>query len=213
VILPFIWIFNPQLLLIDIHGWWELCRVVLACTLAMLIFSALTMNWFRVRSRWWENLLLAMAVLLLFRPDLFMDQLSPEYRAEPAAKVYDVARAVPDHDRLVMVIRGTNIEGDDITKTVAIGLGAAGEDGRRRLSQSGLQLMTLGDRVQIGAVRFGSRAQKAGLEQGWDVVSLQVPADRPTPHWFYLPALLLIGGVWLSQGARMRRGAVMSGAR
>jgi hypothetical protein len=67
--------------------------------------------------------------------------------------------------------------------------------------------------VQIGAVRFGSRAQKAGLEQGWDVVSLQVPADRPTPHWFYLPALLLIGGVWLSQGARMRRGAVMSGAR
>ena len=212
VILPFIWIFNPQLLLIDIHGWWELARVVAACTLAMLIFSALTMNWFRVRSCWWENALLAAAVLLLFRPDLLMDQLSPAYRAEPAAKVYEVARAVPDHDRLVMVIRGTNIEGDDITKTVAIGLGAAGEDGRRRLSQSGLQLMTLGDKVQIGAVRFGSRAQKAGLEQGWDVVSLQVPTDRPTPHWFYLPALVLIGAVWLSQGARMRRGTVASGA-
>jgi TRAP transporter 4TM/12TM fusion protein len=212
VILPFIWIFNPQLLLIDIHGWWELARVVAACTLAMLIFSALTMNWFRVRSCWWENALLAAAVLLLFRPDLLMDQLSPAYRAEPAAKVYEVARAAPDHDRLVMVIRGTNIEGDDITKTVAIGLGAAGEDGRRRLSQSGLQLMTLGDKVQIGAVRFGSRAQKAGLEQGWDVVSLQVPTDRPTPHWFYLPALVLIGTVWLSQGARMRRGTGVSGA-
>ena len=53
-----------------------------------------------------------MAVLLLFRPDLFLDRLSPEYRPEPAAKVYEVARAAPDHDRLVMVIRGTNIEGD-----------------------------------------------------------------------------------------------------
>jgi TRAP-type uncharacterized transport system fused permease subunit len=51
VILPFIWIFNPQLLLIDVHGWGELLLVVSACTLAMLGFAALTMNWLRVRMR------------------------------------------------------------------------------------------------------------------------------------------------------------------
>ena len=28
VVLPFVWIFNPQLLLIDVHGWWELMLVV-----------------------------------------------------------------------------------------------------------------------------------------------------------------------------------------
>ncbi|HNI85675.1 MAG TPA: TRAP transporter permease, partial [Ottowia sp.] len=49
VILPFIWIFNPQLLLIDVHGWGELVLVVSACTLAMLGFAALTMNWLRIR--------------------------------------------------------------------------------------------------------------------------------------------------------------------
>ena len=27
-VLPFVWIFNPQLLLIDVHGWWELLLVV-----------------------------------------------------------------------------------------------------------------------------------------------------------------------------------------
>ena len=205
VILPFIWIFNPQLLLIDVHSWIELTRVVVACTLAMLVFSAITMNWFRVRNRWWENVLLAIAVVLLFRPDFLMDRLTPEYRSAPAAQIFDVARTAPENDRLVMLIRGTTLEGDEVTKTVALVLGAAGEDGRRRLSQSGLQVVSLGDRVQIGGVRFGSRAQKAGIEQGWDIVSLQLANPRPTPHWFYLPALILIGVVWFVQGARLRR--------
>jgi len=206
VILPFIWIFNPQLLLIDVHGWFELVRVVAACTIAMLIFSALTMNWFRIRNRWWENVLLAFAVVLLFRPDFFMDRITSEYQAVPAKQIVEVARAAPDRDRLVMVIRGTNLEGDDITKTVAITLGGAGDDGRKRLSQSGLQIMTLGERVQVSAVRFGSAAQKAGVEQGWDVVAVKVPSDRPSPHWFYLLALVMVGAVWFTQGARKQRG-------
>ncbi len=48
VILPFIWIFNPQLLLIDIDSIVELVSVIVASTLAMLIFAAVTMNWFRI---------------------------------------------------------------------------------------------------------------------------------------------------------------------
>jgi len=204
VILPFIWIFNPQLLLIDIQGWAELVRVVAACTIAMLVFSALTMGWFRVRCRWWENLLLAAAVVLLFRPDFFMDRITPEYREAPASQVMELARAAPENGRLVMVIKGTTLEGEDVVKTVALGLGAAGADGRKRLADAGLQLVPLGQQVQVGAVKFGSRARKAGIEQGWDVVSVKVPADRPTPHWFYLPALALIALVWFLQGMRQR---------
>lgn len=204
VILPFIWIFNPQLLLINVHGWGELIRLVLACTLATLIFAAVTMNWFRVRSRWWETVLLALAVVFLFRPDFFMDLLEPEYRLVPAAQVYDVARDVSTDDRVVMVIQGLTIEGDEVKKTVALQLGDQGPDGRKRLSDAGLQLMPLGDAVQIGQVKFGTRAAKSGFEQGWDVTGVQVPTDRPTPHWFYLPALLLVLLVWWNQGRRMR---------
>jgi hypothetical protein len=60
--------------------------------------------------------------------------------------------------------------------------------------------------VQIGQVKFGTRAAKSGFEQGWDVTAVQVPTDRPTPHWFYLPALLLISFVWWNQGRRMAKG-------
>jgi TRAP transporter 4TM/12TM fusion protein len=205
VILPFIWVFNPQLLLLDIESWWELVSVVVASTLAMLIFAAVTMNWFRVRCRWWEALLLALACVLLFRPDFFMDRLAPEYRHLPAKSVYDVARELPEGSRLVLVIKGTTIEGDDITKTVALRLGPEGADGRKRLTEAGLTLTSLGDNVQIAGVKFGSRAKKSGFEQGWVVDRVEVPSGRPTPHWFYLPAFALVALVWWVQGGRLRR--------
>jgi hypothetical protein len=31
-----------------------------------------------------------------------------------------------------------------------------------------------------------------------------VRADRPSAHWFYLPALLLLALVWWTQGRRMK---------
>ncbi len=166
VILPFIWIFNPQLLLIDVHSGGELIRVVVACTLATLLFAAVTMNWFRVQSRWWETLLLAGAVILLFRPDYFMDRITPEFRDEPAARVFDVARDAGDDASLVMVIAGSTIEGDDVVKTVALRLGPKGADGRKRLADAGLTLVpALGGaaEMQIAQVKFGTRGAEERL--------------------------------------------------
>jgi len=207
VILPFIWIFNPQLLLLDVHGWGELVLVVSACTLAMLGFAALTMNWLRIRLTWWEFALLALAVVMLFRPGFFMDRLAPEHTRVPAAQVLEVARALPDQGTLVLVIKGTTLEGEEVEKTVAVQLGAQGPDGRARLADAGLTLMTLGDAVQVGAVRFGSQARKSGFEQGWDIAHVQVPTDRPSKNWFLLPGMLLMALVWGLQGRRMRRTA------
>jgi TRAP transporter 4TM/12TM fusion protein len=208
VILPFIWIFNPQLLLLDIDSAWEFTTVVVASTVAMLIFAAVTMNWFRVRCRLWETLLLAAACVLLFRPDFFMDRLYPEYTHLPAKSALDVARDLPEGGRLVMVIKGTTIEGDDVTKSVAVRLGPPDTDGRKRLAEAGLTLSAPGDAVKIAGVKFGSRAKKSGFEQGWDVARVEVPSGRPTPHWFYLPAFALVALVWWSQGRRVPHVAV-----
>jgi len=202
VILPFIWIFNPQILLIDVGSTAELVRVVVACTAATLMFAAVTMGWFRIKSRLWETLVLLVAVVLLFRPDYFMDLLTPEFADTPASQVFEVAKQAPE--RLVMVIKGQTMEGDDKRKTVALNLGPPGADGRKRLADAGLTLVTLGGQMQIGQVKFGTRAAKSGFEQGWEVQTLKVPTDRPTPHWFYVPAFLLIGLVWWAQGRRMK---------
>ena len=205
VILPFIWIFNPQLLLIDVHSWFELLLVVLASTAAMLVFAAATMNWFRVRCKAWELLAMVLATVFLFRPDFFMDYVAPEYRSVPAAQVYQVAGELPADERLVAVIGGTTLEGRELRKTVAVSLGAAQVDGRRRIAATGLQLTTLGDKVQVLSAKFGSVARKAGFEEGFEIVELKVPSGRAAASWFYLPGLALIALVWWAQGRRLHR--------
>jgi hypothetical protein len=208
VILPFIWIFNPTLLLIDVRSGLDLVLVVLASTLAMLVFAALTMAWFRIRMRWWEGVLLAIAVALLFRPDAFMDRIAPEYRDVPPAQLLAVTKDTETDDRLVLVIAGTTIEGEEVSKTVALQLpGQKGDEARKRLADGGLTVTALGNNVQIGGVKFGSRAKKAGFEQGWEVKAVKQRSERPSEHWFYLPALLLAAIVWVTQGRRMKQAA------
>jgi TRAP transporter 4TM/12TM fusion protein len=206
VILPFVFVFNPALLLIDVSGWWEVVLVALSATLASLAFAAATIGWFRTRCRWWEVVLLLAATFALFRPDFFMDRFTAKYAEVPAKEILRVAAELGENERLVLVIEGTNVEGEDVRKTVAVLLARPGE-ARARLADAGLTLTVAGEDVRVAAVRFGSRAKKSGFEQGWKVAAIKVPTERPSEHWLYIPALALLAFVWFLQGARARRAA------
>lgn len=203
VILPFVWIFNPQLLLIDVHGWWELTVVVVASTIACLMFAAVTMNWFLVKSRWWETALLLLAVFMLFRPNAFMDRMYVPWEDQPSARLYEAAKNLPRDYPLVLVIEGTNLEGEDVRKTVSVQLAKPGE-GRARLSEAGVTFSQLGNEIRIGTVKFGSRAKRGGFEQGWKVQAIKVRTDAPSEHWVFIPALAIIAFVYFNQRRRMR---------
>jgi hypothetical protein len=203
VILPFVWIFNPQLLLIDVNGWWELAVVVVASTMACLIFAAVTMNWFLVRSRWWETALLLIAVFMLFRPNAFMDRMYAPWEDRPGKEVYAIAKDLTPDFPLVVIIEGTNVEGEDVRKTVSVQLTKPGE-GRARLADAGLTLSVLGEEVRVGTVKFGSRAKRGGFEQGWKLVGVKVRTDAPSEHWVFVPAFAIIAFVFFNQRRRLR---------
>ncbi|MDG2550360.1 DUF3394 domain-containing protein, partial [Vibrio parahaemolyticus] len=57
-ILPFMFVFNTQLLLMGIDSWWHLALTVISSIIAMLIFSAATQGWWFTRNKWWETVLL-----------------------------------------------------------------------------------------------------------------------------------------------------------
>ncbi|WP_341703770.1 TRAP transporter permease [Ferrovibrio sp.] len=200
-VLPFLFIFNPQILLIGLEGWADTLLVVAACTVAMLVFSAGTLGWFLTRNRLWESAALLLACFTLFRPGFWLDMIADPYRHEPAAKIFEIAETHPAHARFHFVISGTTIEGDDIRKTVSIPLGDQ-TTGRARLADSGASFVELGGDVQVGNVRFGSYAKRVGLEPGFKVEEVLVDAKRPSKYWFFLPALALIGLVALLQRRR-----------
>ena len=206
-VLPFVFVFNPMLLLIDVRGWFEFVLVFLSATAASMVFAAATLGWFHTRCRWWEIVLLLAGCFALFRPDFFMDRMYEPYTEVPAKEIFKVAGELPEDDRLVLVIEGTNVEGEDVRKTVAVQLTAPG-DGRKRLADAGLTISALGPEVRVSAVKFGSRAKKSGFEQGFKVAAIKVPTDRPSEHWVYIPALALIAFVWFLQRARARRPAI-----
>jgi TRAP transporter 4TM/12TM fusion protein len=203
VVLPFVFVFNPALLIIDVHGWWEVLVVSVSATIASLVFAAATMGYFQERCRWWEIVLLLAATFALFRPDFFMDRLYAPYAEVPAREIFRVAKDLGENDRLVLVIEGTNVEGDEVRKTVAVQLTKPGE-GRTRVADAGLSVSLAGEEVRITGVKFGSRAKKSGFEQGFKVGAVKVPSDRPSEHWVYIPALALVAFVYFLQRARQR---------
>ena len=75
----------------------------------------------------------------------------------------------------------------------------------QRLKEIGLQLMPLGDKQQVAVVQFGSKAEKLGIEQGFEITQVEVAADRPSKEWLFIPASLLLALIMLLQRGRLRR--------
>jgi hypothetical protein len=205
-VLPFVFIFNPQLLMIGVGSWVDVVLVCIGGTVASLLFAAATMGWFRQRCNAFEVLLLLLATFLFFRPDWAIDRLAPRYVSAPVADIYKVADGLQAEDWLVVGIAGTDLEGEAVTKTVALPLGE-GATGRERLRNGGVTLVHLGNEVEVAQVKFGSRARKLGVEQGYKLTELKLPnPERPSPHWVLLPATALALLVWWLQGRRVRPG-------
>ena len=165
------------------------------------------MNWFRQRCTPLEVVTLLLCTFLFFRPDWVVDRLHPKYVSAPASELYTEADRLQADDWLVVGIAGEDLNGAPIVKTVALPLGE-GANGRERLRSGGVTLSQLGDTLEVANVKFGSRARKLGVEQGYKVVELKLPnPQRPSSHWVFLPAALLAGWVWWRQGRRQSRTA------
>ncbi|MDM7941715.1 MAG: TRAP transporter permease [Hydrogenophaga sp.] len=203
-ILPFLFIFNTQLLLIGLDGWPHLILTVVIAITAMLIFAAATQGFFIVKSRWYESVALLLVCFTLFRPGFWMDMLYPPFdEVKGAAMAQVIAEAPPNTGKRVW-IEGMNMNGDDVRKGVLIPLGEAG-DATKRLSSAGLTVMNDGESLSVMGVKFGSVAEKLGIEQGFRITSLEVPSNRPAKEWFFIPGLLLLAVVVVAQRARRPR--------
>jgi TRAP transporter 4TM/12TM fusion protein len=203
-ILPFLFIFNTQLLMIGIDSIPHLVLTVVSATVAMLVFAAATQGYFLVRSRLWETAALLLITFTLFRPGFWWDMVYPPFQERPAAELMKLVEEAPPGSSKRIWVEGTNLDGKDIRKGVLLPLGDAAP-ARERLRKVGLTVVPLGSDVQIAQVQFGSRAEKLGLEQGFKVATIEMPADRPAKEWMFLPAIALLALVVFVQRARLRR--------
>jgi len=201
-ILPFIFIFNTELLLIGIENALHLIIVVSASVVAMLVFAAATQGFFIVRSRIWETAILLVVAFTLFRPGFWWDMVYPPLQSVPGTQVMAVATAAAENAQLRVRVVGEDLEGNPVDKVVMLPMGAQGA-GEARLAEAGLELREEEGKMLIDNVVFGSAAEKQKLDFDWQIASIEQPADRPPKQLMYLPALLLLALVYAMQ--RMRR--------
>jgi TRAP transporter 4TM/12TM fusion protein len=200
-ILPFLFIFNTQLLLIGIGSWLELLLVIVSAIIAMLLFAAATQGYWLTRSKRWESLLLLLVAFTLFRPGFWWDEIYEPVQTINAQEINQIAGKLPAEAELQMMVAGETIDGKYVEKTVLLPLGEPGP-GSERLMNAGLEIRIEGKKVFADNIMFGSKAQEVGLDFDWEIQSLQIEADRPPKQLMFIPALLLLGFLAFNQRRR-----------
>lgn len=201
--LPFLFIFNTELLLIGV-GWGQGIFVFIVSTIAMLLFAAATQGWFFAKNRIYESIALLLIAFTLFRPGFWMDMVSPPYDEVPPAEIVQAADATPTGEYLRLRVSGLNDLGDPISfvAILPIGEGATGEE---KLENAGLLFREDGDKMIIDDVSFDSPAQEAGLDWDQEVVRVLQPVPQASKYLMFIPALLILGLIIFMQRGRAGR--------
>jgi len=203
-ILPFIFIFNTELLMIGVGSWYHLVIVVIAAIFAMLVFAAATQGWLLVKNRWWETGALLLVAFMLFRPGFIWDKFYPPLANMPAAELEHVVGSMVPGTQLRLQVKGEKDNGDQFTMTVMLPV-SDDATGGERLSTIGLETRNEDGKVIVDLVGFDSPAEKAGIDFDQEITGLQMKTDRPPKQLVFFPALLLFAFVWFIQRGRARK--------
>ncbi|WP_191603158.1 TRAP transporter permease [Marinomonas algicola] len=202
-LLPFLFIFNTDLLLIDVT-FIQGVVVFFVSLAAMLIFAAATQGYFMAKSRLYESALLILVAFTLFRPGFWLDQIIAPFEVYSANQMLTFIDNHEDLNSIRVSVEGENIDGRWVEKTVIMPLSLEGDAETRLANGAGLELRDEESRILIDNLMFGQFAEQQGLDFDWEITQFQVEADRPRKEWFFIPAFMLALLVAFIQKRRLR---------
>ncbi|EKO3844325.1 TRAP transporter permease [Vibrio harveyi] len=196
--LPFLFIFNTDLLLIDVD-WAHGIAIFVISTIAMLIFAAATQGWFLTRNRWYEGVLLLLVAFTLFRPGFWIDMVVDPYQSSNPAQLAQTLEPLEEGGVLRMRISGEDAVGKMREFSVLLSV-PEGETGQDKLDALGIATYQQDEQTLIDIVSFASPAEAAGLQFDQQIVDVRVPVERYRKEWMWIPAMFLFGVViWLQR--------------
>jgi len=202
-VLPFLFIYNTDLLLINVD-WVHGIGIFIVATIAMLLFAAAMQGYFFARSRLYESILLLLIAFTLFRPGFWMDMIFPPYEElAPTALMVEADKLAPGTE-IRLHIDGVDEVGNPRNFVAILPMGE-GQTGQERLANTGLELIENDGKLLVDNVAFGSTAQAAGLEFDQSIEGVLAPLDQPHKEWFWVPAFLVLALIIKRQRTRLGR--------
>ena len=200
-ILPFVFIFNHELLLIGVTSIWHGIMVFVVSLIAVLCFASATQGWLMIRTSIVERLLLLVVMMGLFRPDFFLNQIYPDFASvNVGAFVSDELQVKKGLKVRVHTTRETEY-GDRFRLFVLTAPG--GPAGQKSF---GIKLARDGGRYNVGDLAITGPAAKAKMDFGDIVTAIDVEqTGRPPKELVYPIVLSILAGIFWLQVRRRRR--------
>ena len=212
VALPFVFIFNTDLLLIDV-GWAQGILVFISASIAILVFTAGTMGWFVAKSRIYESVALVLIAFMLFRPDFIMDRIQPPFADMNPSSLVEVVEGADAGSDIRVVINGPDFDTSELRDTTLV-LSIGDEAPSDRLSAMGLMLIPEGDTLLVEEPMFGSTHSGALADYDFygdefvTVKEVLAPQSQLPKELVFIPALIFLMGIYFLQSGRVRRTAL-----
>ncbi|MFP7674457.1 TRAP transporter permease [Marivita sp. S0852] len=208
-LLPFMFIFNTDLLLIDV-GPLKAVFVFFMSLIAMLTFAAVTQGYFIAKIRKWEGAVMLLVVFMLFRPDFFLDQWQEKYTNYTGQAAITAVGDIPVGTDARITVSAPDFDTGIVgTKTVVFAPEAEGS-GLERLQAVGLSVMEDGDMLVLeepfpGTPFFESLANEYDFygNDPAQIAVVQIENDRMPKEIFFIPALILLLMIVGLQSRRM----------
>jgi len=191
-ILPIVFLFNHELLLIGIENIWHALLVIITSLIGILVFTAATQAWFVNKMRWYEIVAFLLISLSFLRPDYVMDKFYPKFEYSPLQiNNLEMVTLKPDNDVHIKVTRNTDY--GERYKLFVIEKNSFDEN--YSLKDYGISLVDQEGKTIIDTLDWKGLAKKDGMEMGDIITEFKIEnLDRPSKAIVYPFALILLFG-------------------
>ena len=166
-ILPIVFLFNHELLLIGIENFWHALVVIITSLIGILVFTAATQRWFITQLRWYEVIVFLFISLSFLAPEFVLNKFAPKYNQHQlSAEKIQSLYFEPGKEVHIKITRRT--EYGDRYKLFVIDKKSFDKD--FNLDSYGVKLAQEEKNIVVKSLDWKGLAKKSGIEIG-DIVS------------------------------------------
>ena len=187
-ILPIVFLFNHELLLIGIENVWHALLVIITSLTGILVFTSATQGWFINRLKWYEIMIFLFISISLLAPEFVLNKFYPKYDYIEVSKVDDM-KLNPKKEVRIKVTRIT--EYGERYKLFVIEKDTFEEE--YSIENFGMNLIKKDNNHIVDTIKWNGEAKKSGIEMGDYISEIKIEnADRPSKNIIYPIAILLL---------------------
>jgi TRAP transporter 4TM/12TM fusion protein len=187
-ILPIVFLFNHELLLIGIENIWHALVVIITSLAGILVFTSATQGWFINKLKWYEIIVFLIISISLLSPEFILNKFYPKYNYQDINNINSVILD-PKKEVRFKVTR-PSLYGDRY-KLFVIDKNTFEEE--YNLEDYGINLVKEKNKIIVDNLKWNGQAKKSGFEMGDYISELKIEnSNRPSKVVVYPIAILFL---------------------